>query len=154
MNLSRLHQKILTDERATLDFGSRLARICRGGAIIFLYGDLGTGKTTLVRGILRGLGHEGVVKSPTFTLVEPYRCGDRWIYHFDLYRLADPEELDYIGVRDYFGMDALCLIEWPERGKGFLPSPDLAINLTYLEHGRGIDFDSLSNLGREIRSKL
>ncbi|MES2821370.1 MAG: tRNA (adenosine(37)-N6)-threonylcarbamoyltransferase complex ATPase subunit type 1 TsaE [Pseudomonadota bacterium] len=126
------------DESAMLELGARIAQTSEGRGIIFLLGDLGAGKTTLSRGIIRGLGHVGAVKSPTFTLVEPYELGERRAFHFDLYRLADPEELEFLGIRDYFEGDALCLIEWPQRGAGFLPKPDLTITITPLTGGRAL----------------
>lgn len=135
-----VEQVNLPDEAATLALGAELARRllhekAKGGCV-YLEGDLGAGKTTLVRGILRGMGYEGAVKSPTYTIVEPYELEGVHIYHFDLYRLADPEELELIGVRDYFSSGDLCLLEWPERGAGIVPAPDLIITLAVDGHGR------------------
>lgn len=137
----------LADEQAMSDFGARIARITQGHGLIFLEGNLGMGKTTLSRGIIRGLGHIGAVKSPTFTLVEPYEIGDIRAFHFDLYRLVDPEELEFLGIRDYFEDDALCLIEWPDKGAGFLPKPDLTITISPQDGGRSLTILSQGSRG-------
>ncbi len=135
-------------------FGRRIAEASKGWGIIYLEGDLGAGKTTLSRGILRGFGHEGAVKSPTYTLVEPYEMEDSNVYHFDLYRLGDPEELDFLGVREYFGPHALCLVEWPVRGKGFLPAADIEIRISYQPESRVVWVEPLSEHGQTICSNL
>lgn len=125
----------LPDADATEALGASLAERLSTGCV-YLTGELGAGKTCLTRGWLRALGHQGAVKSPTYTLVEPYQLGGRTVFHFDLYRLDDPEELEWIGGRDYFTANALCLLEWPQRGEGFLPRPDLEVHLTVTGHSR------------------
>lgn len=115
--------------------GGDLAGRCRPGMRLHLQGELGAGKTTLVRGFLRGLGYRGRVKSPTYTLVEPYHIENKTIYHFDLYRISDPEEVEAIGLRDYLDGSSLCLIEWPERAEALLGEPDLTLSIAI--HGRG-----------------
>lgn len=134
--------------------GGRLARVCSTSMVIYLGGDLGTGKTTLVRGFLRGLGYKGAVKSPTYTIVEPYEVGGHTIYHFDLYRLTDPEELDYLGARDYFDTQGICLVEWPERARGFMHSPDLTIEFTYSCDGRKVNFMALTDAGKSLIQQI
>jgi len=130
----------LHDTEATEQFGAKLWAELPSKCLIFLYGDLGAGKTTLVRGFLRAAGYTGAVKSPTYTLVEEYTLGERKIFHFDLYRVKDPEELEWIGIRDYLDQDCICFIEWPDIGKGFLPEPDKVIFLTVDGSGRSIEY--------------
>lgn len=147
----------LENEAASEAFGQALARYVAGsgrGLIVYLDGDLGMGKTTVSRGVMRGLGHEGAVKSPTYTLVEPYEDLQPPAYHFDLYRLGDAEELEYMGIRDYFAGDNLCLIEWPERGKGILPEPDLEIHLERQGEGRSVVMTAHSSRGARLLSEL
>ncbi|MUH72852.1 tRNA (adenosine(37)-N6)-threonylcarbamoyltransferase complex ATPase subunit type 1 TsaE [Psychrosphaera haliotis] len=145
---------ILENEEATVAMGNHIAQSLSQGMTIFLHGDLGAGKTTLSRGIIQGLGHNGRVKSPTYTLVEPYELENISAYHFDLYRLADPEELEFMGFRDYFNDKALCLIEWPEKGQAFLPKADLELYLTYADEQREIRFQALSEIGEQTVLKI
>ncbi len=180
-----------------IDLGAQLAAQAQPGTIIYLDGDLGAGKTTLVRGFLRACGHRGAVKSPTFTVVEPYaldynkfydynqlqvdlkqndridpltisktdksdvnsksRDGNKSlqkVYHFDLYRLEDPEELEYLGIRDYLDGQAIALIEWPAKGEGVLPKADVLIKITHQKQGRGVELRAESELGKAIVSRL
>ena len=134
-------KKILHDIGETEAFACWLWQSLPEKCVVYLHGELGAGKTTLVRGVLRAAGYAGTVKSPTFTLVEEYRIQDRVIYHFDLYRLADPEELEWIGIRDYFAEPAICFIEWPEKGAGMLPLPDCSITLAVQGEGRLLAID-------------
>jgi len=120
---------IVKDEQAMLAAGQHLAKQLQPGMLIFLQGDLGAGKTTLVRGVLRGLGYQGSVKSPTYNLVESYTINEQQLFHFDLYRLMDEEELEYMGMRDYLSSDSICFIEWPNNGAGYLPKPDMLIKI-------------------------
>lgn len=128
----------IADAAAMEGLGGALYPELRGGGLVFLSGPLGAGKTTLVRGLLRAAGHRGGVKSPTFTLVEPYETLTPPVYHFDLYRIADPEELEYVGLWDYLRGDALVLMEWPERGAGVLPPPRLEVVIAYAGAGRRV----------------
>lgn len=147
-------QRELPDEPAMLALGRSLAASLVPGTVLYLVGDLGMGKTTLARGILRGLGYEGTVKSPTYTLVEPYELDGVSVYHFDLYRLGDPGELEFMGIRDYFDNDSLVLVEWPECGKGFLPPADLAVTIEPAESGRRLGLVAESTRGTQCLESL
>ncbi|WP_371187762.1 tRNA (adenosine(37)-N6)-threonylcarbamoyltransferase complex ATPase subunit type 1 TsaE [Thalassotalea maritima] len=144
----------LENEQHTVEFGRQLAKAVQqldvDALVVFLHGDLGAGKTTLTRGFVQGLGHKGNVKSPTYTLVEPYELPPWHVYHFDLYRLADPEELEYMGIRDYFLQKSCCFVEWSEKGAGILPAEDLIINLTYNEDKRHVSITGNSERGDNI----
>lgn len=144
----------LKDESETVLFGERLAKLIQGGELIYLIGELGAGKTTLVRGLLNTLGHTGNVKSPTYTLVEPYSIAGKEIYHFDLYRINDPEELEAMGIRDYCDGQAICLFEWPEQGGELIPPADISLSLTHSASGRELEITSGSASGEDIINQL
>lgn len=144
----------LDDEESQVGLGECLGRALEGRGRVYLVGELGAGKTTLARGVLRAYGHRGAVKSPTYTLVEPYELDGVRVYHFDLYRLGDPEELEFIGGRDLLGDDALSLIEWPARGAGWLPAPDLRIELGVVGSGREARLEAHSAHGRAALARL
>lgn len=129
---------VIDGDLAMVNFGAQIAEALSPCMIITLEGDLGAGKTTLSRGILQSLGHQGAVKSPTYTIVEPYDLDIGAVYHFDLYRITDPEELDYIGFPDYLSQGFLSLIEWPERAKGYLDNADVNISISHSDVGRYI----------------
>ncbi len=132
------------------DLGARLATHLFPGIVVHLHGPLGAGKTTLVRGILRGLGYRGSVKSPTFTLVEPYSINGKAVYHFDLYRLKDPEELEFLGIRDYLEGQGICLIEWAGRGERVLPPPDVDIHIERETEGRVVRMTARTGRGETL----
>ncbi len=134
--------------------GETLGRALLPGTVVFLKGELGMGKTTLARGVLRAFGHQGAVKSPTYTLVEPYQLGDTALFHFDLYRLGDPEELEFMGIRDYFDGASVVLLEWPERGAAYLPVPDLLISIELGGNGRSLRFAAATERGVECLLQL
>ncbi|MDD7805195.1 MAG: tRNA (adenosine(37)-N6)-threonylcarbamoyltransferase complex ATPase subunit type 1 TsaE [Endozoicomonas sp. (ex Botrylloides leachii)] len=148
--MERKKELLIDNEKQMVLLGSLLAKASCGQGIIFLHGDLGAGKTTFCRGVLTELGHKGTVKSPTYTLVEPYEVNDQKIYHFDLYRLADPEELEFIGGRDYFEEKSLCLVEWPTKGEGALPVADAELLFEYHSSGRKVTFTIGSKYGEKI----
>lgn len=154
----------LADEQATIAVGKGLADVvlswneqngkAQSALIVYLNGDLGAGKTTLTRGFVRGMGHVGNVKSPTYTLVEPYELLPWQVYHFDLYRLGDAEELEYMGIRDYFAENCCCFIEWPEKGVGLLAKADLIIDMAYQDEQRIITLQAESLYGEQIITAL
>ena len=144
----------LPDEAATLAFGAALAQVLRPGLMIYLMGDLGAGKTTLTRGVLRGLGYIGKVKSPTYTLVEVYTVSSLYLYHFDFYRFADPHEYLDAGFREHFNADTVCLVEWPEKAGEFLPTPDLRIRLMADQDGRSLQADAETEAGTRCLAGL
>ena len=130
--------------------GACLGRASPAGTIIYLSGELGSGKTTLVRGFVQSLGHQGPVKSPSYTLIEPYELSGLTIYHFDLYRLSNPDELEFLGARDYFTGQGICLVEWPERAAGRLPRADITATLCYAHTGRDVELTAHSKTGAKI----
>lgn len=156
-------EEVLADEAATLACGGRFAAILQPGLVVFLHGDLGAGKTTFVRGVLRGLGHVGKVKSPTYTLLEPYEIelnviSKYYFYHFDLYRFNSEEEWDAAGFRDYFNSQSICMIEWPEKAEHVLPTADIHVKLSLFKlgqnsHGRKIQYLADSPLGKSCLQK-
>ncbi|BAJ00452.1 tRNA (adenosine(37)-N6)-threonylcarbamoyltransferase complex ATPase subunit type 1 TsaE [Shewanella violacea] len=144
----------LDNEQDTVDLGKRLAQIITPPLTLNLSGELGAGKTTLSRGLIQALGHEGAVKSPTYALVEPYELDGIDLYHFDLYRLSDPEELEYMGIRDYFTDKSVCLVEWPDRGHGLMPVADISVDIKYVGTSREVEMTSGTNKGQVLLSKL
>jgi tRNA threonylcarbamoyladenosine biosynthesis protein TsaE len=154
---NRLTPKItryLANENATDAFGVELASLLRPGLMITLNGDLGAGKTALVRAILRALGYEGKVKSPTYTLVEHYVVSSLYLYHFDFYRFNDPDEWHEAGFREYFNENSVCLVEWPEKAGGLLPLPDIKISLDIREMGRDVTVEAGSEKGGQCLKDL
>jgi tRNA threonylcarbamoyladenosine biosynthesis protein TsaE len=144
----------LADEVATLALGTRLARVLEPGLFVALSGDLGSGKTTLTRGILRGMGYQGKVKSPTYTLVELYNLPKLDLYHFDFYRFNDPQEWLDAGFRDHFEPRNLCLVEWPERVRDLLPAPDMRISLAVEADGRRARIAAETEHGKRCLERL
>jgi tRNA threonylcarbamoyladenosine biosynthesis protein TsaE len=144
----------LADEEATMALGRRLATALPDGLVAFLYGDLGAGKTTFARAFLKALGVGERVKSPTYSLVEGYDIGERQAFHLDLYRIADPGELEWLGLDSLAEPGAIVLVEWPERGAGALPPVDLALSFRHEGSGRTVRFAAKSPLGERIVNAL
>lgn len=138
----------------TQSLGAALAAVITDGIIIYLHGSLGAGKTTFVRGFLRGCGYSGKVKSPTYTIVEPYETDKLTVFHFDLYRLNHADELHQIGLEDYFGGNAVCLIEWPDKGKPLLPAPDMTYYFDIIDSIRHIRIEAGTSRGEEVLARL
>jgi len=144
-------QLFLADEKQQTALAANAARHLKTSFIMLLKGDLGVGKTTFARGFIQASGFDGVVKSPTYTLVEPYPISEnRMCYHFDLYRLADAEELEFTGARDYFNENDVCLLEWPEKAEGFLPPADWVCEFSHLNEGRNLTISALSDKGKKL----
>jgi tRNA threonylcarbamoyladenosine biosynthesis protein TsaE len=144
----------LDAEGDTAAAGAALAPALRAGLVVYLRGDLGAGKTTLVRGVLRALGHDGKVKSPTYTLIEPYVLSRLDLYHFDFYRFAVPEEYLEAGLDEYFAGNGACLVEWPDKAAPYLAHPDLEVRLTVAGAGRRLEATAMTEAGRTCISKL
>lgn len=144
----------LPNDRATFILGEHIAQLCNNKMVVYLYGELGTGKTTFTRGFLQGRGYFGKVKSPTYTLVEAYPTPKGKIYHLDLYRLQQPEELEFLGIRDYVSDTGILIIEWPELGKGYLPEPTLKITLGFHNGGRKVQLAAANLIGQEVLDKF
>ncbi|AKC60256.1 tRNA (adenosine(37)-N6)-threonylcarbamoyltransferase complex ATPase subunit type 1 TsaE [Blochmannia endosymbiont of Camponotus (Colobopsis) obliquus] len=141
-------------DELTIKLGMIVGSLCFSGCLIYLNGHIGSGKTTFCRGLLYALGYVGVVKSPTYTLIELYEIKCWIVYHFDLYRIKNIKELEYMAVRDYFNGNAICLVEWASHGVGFLPVSDIVVTFYYLNSGRQIILESSSINGGKILTKL
>jgi tRNA threonylcarbamoyladenosine biosynthesis protein TsaE len=139
----------LKDESETLRLAESMASHLSPGMNLYLKGELGSGKTTFVRGVLRGLGYQDKVKSPTYTLVEPYSLEKFTIHHFDLYRIKNETEWDEAGFREHFNNTSICLVEWPEKAGHILPKPDISIELSHTPHGRHLHLISYTSIGTE-----
>jgi tRNA threonylcarbamoyladenosine biosynthesis protein TsaE len=147
-------QRFLATTADTNEFGAALAPLLRPGMVVFLCGELGAGKTTLVRGLLRELGVKERVKSPTYTLVEPYVISGLYLYHFDFYRFSRSDEWVEAGFRDYFNRESICLVEWPEKAGGQLPAPDLRIVMEVDGNGRSITVSADTEAGQDCLVRL
>ncbi len=150
---SPINRLTLRDEQATLGAGARFGVCLQAGLNVYLHGNLGAGKTTFTRGVLRGLGFSGKVKSPTYTLVEPYQLMVNKqavdFYHFDLYRFADEEEWEAAGFREYFNEHSICLVEWPDKAGDLIPHADIDVYLSLAGEGRVLDLKANTTVGKQ-----
>lgn len=144
----------LMDERAMTSWAQRLAQQLRGGLVIYLRGDLGTGKTTFARALLRALGVQERIKSPTYSMIESYPLANSYAHHLDLYRIADAEEIHWLGVDELFDPDALVMVEWPQKGAGMLPEADLELDLRHAGEQREVAVRARSERGRALLSRM
>ena len=141
----------LADESQQIALAKIVAQHLKSSFVMLLKGDLGVGKTTFARGFVQASGFDGVVKSPTYTIVEPYPIdANRMCYHFDLYRLTDPEELEFTGARDYFNDNDVCLVEWPENAEGFLPPADWICEFSHYNEGRNLIISAMTEKGESL----
>lgn len=154
MNTSTNYNLLLPNLAAMESFAKRLATTLTPGSILYLQGNLGAGKTTVVRDLMNALGHTGAVKSPTYTLVETYTLPKYIINHFDLYRVTDPAELDLIGIRDYINPNTVCIFEWADKGENYIPPADLIVELEILSEGRNATIKACSELGIRMLNAL
>ncbi len=154
MDDTSVYSGSLPDEMATQALAIRLAAVLQSGLVIYLQGDLGAGKTTFTRFLLGALGYAGKVKSPTYTLVESYPLDGFTVYHFDLYRFADPEEWDDAGFRDLFGQDSVCLVEWPDKADALLPCADLTLELAADANGRSYRLIASTDSGQSCLTRF
>jgi len=147
-----MKQFLLNSAAETEAFGAQLFQVLPKKCLVFLVGDLGVGKTTLTRGFIHAAGYKGIVKSPTYNIVEEYRVNQRLFLHFDLYRLLDPEELEWIGIDDYLQEESVCFVEWPEKGGAYLTEPDVIISITTTDNGREIQIKKMPESVEEFFS--
>lgn len=152
--LTMSYSRLLHNEAETEQMGQALADALSPGLLLTFSGKLGAGKTCLIRAMLRHLGVSGPIKSPSFALVEPYNINSVEIYHIDLYRLSDPEELEFLGIRDYLNQNAVCLIEWPEKGALLLPEADCHCRIEYAGDGRQFSLSAQTDRGQQLMRKL
>ena len=144
----------LADEAASAALAGQFARALEPPCAVYLFGDLGAGKTLFTRACLHALGYEGYVKSPSYGLLETYRVSGLTVLHLDLYRIEDPEELEYLAIRDLYREDTVLMVEWPDRGSGHLPAPDLALEFDESNEERFVNCHVFTKHGRDLAGKI